>query len=126
VDLNVVGTLLYWCEGSKRERDRRVEFVNSDARMISIFMRYLRAKGVDEERIKVRMMIHLQDNEAQCREYWKTVTSLKDSNFISTVVKDTGPVRRPLPHGTVAIRYNSVELLRRISSDIERLVDRMS
>ncbi len=94
--------------------------------MISVFMRYLRAMDVDEKRIKVRMMIHLQDNEAQCREYWKTVTSLKDSNFISTIVKRAGPVKRPLPHGTVTIRYNSVELLRRVKSDISDLADRIS
>jgi hypothetical protein len=126
VDLNSAGALLYWCEGSKRERDRRVEFVNSDFRMISIFMRYIRAKKIDEGRLKVRMMIHQQDNEVECRAYWKSVTQLADSNFIAPSVKRTSPVRNPLPYGTVAIRYNSVELLRQINKDILKIITKLS
>jgi hypothetical protein len=126
VDLSSAGTLLYWCEGSKRERDRRVEFVNSDSRMIWIFMRYLRARGVEENRIRARMMIHIQDDETKCRNYWKRVTSLKDSNFLPTVVKGTSLVRGPLPHGTIAIRYNSVHLLRQIKDDISDLVNELT
>jgi hypothetical protein len=125
VNLKTVGTLLYWCEGSKRERNRRVEFVNSDPKMVAIFMRYLRMKDIHENRIKIRMMIHRQDDELRCKEYWKSVTSLKDSNFISTVVKETSKVRHPLPYGTVAIRYNSVSLLRQIRSDIQELVEHL-
>jgi len=87
MDIGTVGTILYWCEGSKREDDRRVEFVNSDPRMISVFMRYLRTKNVDETRIRARMTIHIQDDESECREYWKKIASLNDSNFISTVVR---------------------------------------
>jgi len=34
-------------------------FVNSDPRMISVFMRYLRSRHVDEARIRVRMAIHI-------------------------------------------------------------------
>jgi hypothetical protein len=62
-DIQTVGAILYWCEGSKREKDCPVEFVNSDSRMISIFRRYLRSKGVDEARIRIRMAIHIQDDE---------------------------------------------------------------
>jgi hypothetical protein len=86
--------------------------------MSSIFMKYIRAKKIDESRLKVRMMIHQQDNETECRAYWKSVTQLADSNFIAPIVKRTSPVRNPLPYGTVAIRYNSVELLRQINKDI--------
>lgn len=126
MDLESAGTLLYWCEGSKRERDRRVEFVNSDPKMTAIFMRYLRAKGIDEGRIRARMTIHRQDDEQRCKNYWKRVTSLNYSNFISTVVKETSITRKPLPYGTVAVRYNSVRLLRQIKSDIYDLVERIS
>jgi len=126
VDLKTVGTLLYWCEGSKRERDRRVEFVNSDPRMIGIFIKYLRSKKIDEKRIRIRMMLHRQDDELKCRDYLKAVTALKDSSFLATVVKETSLVKHPLPHGTVAIRHNSVGLLRQINSDILELVESIS
>jgi len=81
VDIATVGLILYWCEGSKREDDRRVEFVNSDPNMISVFMRYLRAKDIDEARIRARMTIHVQDDESECKEYWKKVTALRDSQL---------------------------------------------
>jgi hypothetical protein len=126
MDLATIGLVLYWCEGSKREEDRRVEFVNSDPKMISVFMKYLRARQVDESRIRARMTIHIQDNESECRKYWKEVTALDDRNFISTVVKDSSLSRRPLPFGTIAIRYNSLQLLRQMKEEISELAETVS
>ncbi len=126
MELETIGLILYWCEGSKREEDRRVEFVNSDPRMISVFMKYLRAKKVDESRIRARMTIHIQDDESECRKYWKEVTALDDRNFISTVVKDPSPSRRPLRFGTIAIRYNSLQLLRKMNQEISELAETVS
>jgi hypothetical protein len=126
MDLQTIGAVLYWCEGSKREKDCRIEFVNSDATMISIFMRYLRTKDIEEARIRARMAIHVQDDETECREYWKKVTSLKDSNFISTVVKSPSFTMNPLPYGTVTIRYNSLQLLRQVKREISHLKKEIS
>jgi hypothetical protein len=58
------------------------------------------------------MAIHIQDDERVCKDYWKGVTSLDESNFISTVVKSPSFTTNPLPYGTVTIRYNSLQLLR--------------
>ncbi len=121
--IRTVGTLLYWCEGSKRERDRRVEFVNSDPMMVAIFMKYLRTLAIDENRIKARLMLHLEDSETECINYWKSITNLRNSNFISSVVFNggTGKAKRRLPFGTITIRYNSLALLRKVNDDIRRL-----
>lgn len=126
MDIRTIGIILYWCEGSKRENDRRVEFVNSDPRIISAFMQFLRTKDIEETRIKARMTIHVQDDETECREYWKKVTSLRDSNFISTVVKAPSFSRKPLPHGTLAIRYNSLQLLRQFNDEISELASELT
>jgi len=100
--------------------------VNPDPRMISVFMRYLRTKNIDERRIRARITLHVQDNETRCKEYWKEVTSLNDSNFISTVVKDPSVSKRPLPYGTIAIRYNSLQLLRQIKKEISDIAEEIS
>jgi hypothetical protein len=126
MDIKTVGVVLYWCEGSKREKDCRVEFVNSDPIIISFFMMYLRTKKIDEARIRARMTIHVQDNEGECREYWKKVTSLKDANFISTVVKSPSFSKKPLRYGTIAIRYNSLQLLRQVKEEISSLAAEIS
>jgi hypothetical protein len=70
------------------------------------------------------MAIHTQDDEQVCKEYWKKVTSLDDKNFMTTIVKAPSVARRPLPYGTVTVRYNSLGLLRQIKDDISRLIDR--
>jgi len=121
VDINSVGTILYWCEGSRRERDYRIEFVNSDPVMIRVFMKYLRTKGVDEKRIRARISIHEQDDVTECVEYWKGVTSLHDSNFLTASVRKTSPARVPLPYGTITIRYNSIALLRQVKAEISAM-----
>jgi hypothetical protein len=126
MDLGDAGAILYWCEGSKNERDCRVEFVNSDPRIISLFMRYLRSKEITEARIRIRMGLHVQDDEHSCRSFWKAITGLKDSNFITTTVKEPSVSKKPLPYGTVTIRYNSLELLREIKREIEGLPERVS
>jgi hypothetical protein len=70
------------------------------------------------------MAIHVQDDEQVCKGYWRKVTSLDDKNFMATVVKAPSVARKPLPYGTVTIRYNSLELLRQIKNDISRLIER--
>jgi hypothetical protein len=123
VDIQTVGAVLYWCEGSKREIDCRVEFVNSDPTMISVFMDYLRTKNIHEGRIRARMTLHIQDDESKCKSFWKKVTSLEDTNFISTIVKSPSYSKKPLPYGTITIRYNSLALLRQIKEEISDLVE---
>jgi len=66
------------------------------------------------------MMIHQQDDEAVCREYWRAITGLVDTQFLTTVAKRTSKARKPLPFGTITIRYNSLEPLRLMKADIEK------
>jgi len=125
MDLNSVGTTMYWCEGSKRDRDYRVEFVNSDPAIIKVFMKFLRTKGIEERRLRARVSVHDTDDIQECEEFWMRVTSLGPPNFLLASVRRTSPARTPLPHGTLTIRYNSIELLRSIKNDISELSRRL-
>ena len=125
VNLRTVGAILYWCEGSKRERDRRLEFVNSDPMMISVFMKYIRAMGVNEKRVRARITIHAQDDEALTKGYWKKVTELDGSNFLPTLVRSGSLSKKPLPHGTLTVRYNSIAFLREVKRDISDLEEKL-
>jgi hypothetical protein len=88
-------------------------------------MRYLRAQRVEEKRIRARLTIHQQDNERRCKNFWKSVTSLNDSNFLPIQVRKASLAEKPLPYGTIAIRYNSVQLLRQMENDILGLTERL-
>jgi hypothetical protein len=105
-----------WCEGSKRDRDCRVEFVNSDP---------IRSKGIGENRIRARVSLHEQDDATGCKEYWKKVTSLVDPNLLLGSVRRASIARFPLPYGTLTIRYNSTKLLHRIKRDIRDLAQEL-
>ena len=125
MDINAVGTIMYWCEGSKRERDYRVEFVNSDPVMIRIFMKYLRARGIEESRIRARVSLHEQDSVTEYQAYWKEVASLDDSNFLAASIRRTRTTKALLPHGTLTIRYNSMALLKQIKTEIANLASEL-
>jgi len=55
----------------------------------------------------------------------KRIASLQDSSFITCVVKRTSEARKRPPDSTVAIRYNSVELIGHVGKDIAELADRL-
>lgn len=60
-ELFLIGVGLYWAEGAKDKTYARREyvlFVNSDPGMIGLFLAWLRLLGVEEERLRFRVMIH--------------------------------------------------------------------
>lgn len=69
--------------------------------------------------------IYCYSFSVECRTYCKAITRLTDANFIAPIVKRASSVRKPLPYGTVAIRYNSVELLRQVKSDILSVIEKL-
>ena len=85
-ELWLMGTMLYWAEGSKEKEYRvgvGVRFTNSDPNMIRLFLRWLRdIARISREDIQFEIYIH-QDRTSQLldvRTYWSDVTgyALKD------------------------------------------------
>lgn len=116
-DLLIIGTVLYWAEGYKRlkvkdgkERmDHTISFVNSDAEMISVFVRFLRGVlDVPPERIRLSMRLYAHINENEARTYWMRATGLTKERFfkstylVSGASKGTRPYNR-LPWGTLQV-----------------------
>src|SRR5215467_9293210 len=60
-ELLAVGAIAYWCEGAKNKpyhRHDRVTFTNSDPALITLFLRFLDAAGIDRNMIIYRVYIH--------------------------------------------------------------------
>lgn len=56
-ELMIVGTVAYWCEGSKSKSGRgtgRVSFVNSDPGLIRLFLSFLKDAGIGPELLSFR------------------------------------------------------------------------
>lgn len=84
----LVGTALYWAEGTKK--GRRVDFCNSDPNlvkfMISWFIEQFGVKG-HEFRIQLGINEEHKSREATVKDYWSNLTGLPLSQFTKTSFK---------------------------------------
>ncbi|NDZ82674.1 hypothetical protein G3I19_29905 [Streptomyces sp. SID10853] len=89
-ELMMVGTALYWAEGTKDKphaRRESVAFVNSDPSMIQVFLAWLDLLGVDRELLHFRVLIHESADVAAAEEYWAALVGSDASSFGRTTLK---------------------------------------
>jgi transposase len=93
-ELLIAGAIAYWCEGSKSKPHHRVDrviFINSDPRLISMFLRFLDAAGVDHAQIRYRVYIHESADVGAAERYWLKVTGADPAQFHSPTLKRHNP-----------------------------------
>jgi DNA-binding CsgD family transcriptional regulator len=89
-DLLLVGAILYWAEGSKDkpyDRRERVVLINSDERLIRIFMRWLELLGVPRERLRFRLSIHESACIEDAEKYWAEVVGVPPDQLDRATIK---------------------------------------
>jgi hypothetical protein len=123
-ELFVAGVAAYWCEGAKNKPWRtasRVQFINSDAGLIQLFVRWLDLVGVEPERIAYRVAIHRGYDESEARAFWSSVVEVPMAEFQRTTLKKRYPSSRPRRyaddyHGClVVVVRRSTDLYRQIA-----------
>lgn len=96
-DLQLVGTALYWAEGSKAKTKRPsqgLDFGNSDPKMIRLYLRWLLdIVQVSKDRINLSLYIH---ETAKCRvlevkKRWSLVTGFSEDAISYTYFKKHNP-----------------------------------
>jgi|SRR3989344_5480494 len=115
--LEIIGAALYWAEGYKRLRVRdgkermghTISFVNSDADMIQLFIKFVRnILEIPDSKFRFVMRLYDHINEQEALEYWMKVTGFPKENFhkttylISGASKRKRPINR-LPYGTLHV-----------------------
>ncbi|MGW6294832.1 hypothetical protein [Streptomyces sp. NPDC055058] len=122
-DLFIAGVSLYWAEGAKdKPYDRRenVLFVNSDPGVIRLYLAWLLLLGVEPERVRYRVMIHMTADVEGAKRYWADLVGVDASCFQKTTIKKHNPktVRKNVGetyHGCLVIRVSQgADLYRRI------------
>jgi hypothetical protein len=122
-ELLLVGAALYWAEGSKDKPWRRgevVSFINSDPRMIRVFLRWLALVGVEPSALRYRVQIHESADVTAAERFWAETarvpterlspSTLKRS-LVSTTRRNTGSSY----HGCLEVSVRgSSELYRKI------------
>ena len=108
-----IGSVLWWAEGTKARRDKRwkntwmyhVDFTNTDAQMIKLFLEFLREDlGIDESRLKLQLQIHEGDNQETFEQYWSEITEITKDRFYKTIIRPKGN-KVGKNRGTCKIRY---------------------
>ncbi|MGI5145699.1 helix-turn-helix domain-containing protein [Plantactinospora sp. CA-294935] len=102
-DLLLVGATLYWCEGTKSKpwrRDDRVVLVNSDVRLLDIFLRFLAICGIDRSVPSYRLSIHESADAEAAARWWQAALGLPADRFRRPTLKR---------HQPKTIRYNTGE-----------------
>lgn len=119
--LHLIGCMLYWSEGAKKRN--RVHFVNSDVKMMLLFMRFLREElDVSNEGIVMYIHCYTHDpNEIKRIEwYWLDLLKLPDSCMRKTHVKKGGNSRNNiLKNGICTISVYRIELAMQIYGAIQ-------
>lgn len=83
-ELLLVGLALYWSEGSKSDRNRRVEFCNSDPTMIKLFIIWLEV-CFEEKRehltaiVGINQIHAFREKEVKC--YWSDILHIPLEQF---------------------------------------------
>ncbi|WP_086565768.1 hypothetical protein [Streptomyces africanus] len=122
-DLFMAGVALYWAEGSKdKPYDRRenVLFVNSDPGVIRLYLAWLNLLGVERDRLRYRVMIHMTADVEGAECYWANLVGIDVSTLQKTTIKKHNPktVRKNVGEsyrGCLVIRVSQgAELYRRI------------
>lgn len=93
-ELFLIGVGLYWAEGTKDKPHARREqaiFVNSDPGVITTYLAWLALLGVEQGRIKYRLMIHETADVTGAQRYWADLVGAEPSSFGKTTLKKHNP-----------------------------------
>jgi transcriptional regulator with XRE-family HTH domain len=122
--LHLIGSMLYWAEGAKDRTALR--FINTDANMLKLFMRFLREEmNVEDEFIGLQVLHHTTDeNEiTRIRKYWLECLELPSSTRVSMYVKvGTTSRKKRYDNGICAIEVGSVKVLQHIYGAIQEYI----
>ncbi|MBI4120512.1 MAG: hypothetical protein HY454_03540 [Parcubacteria group bacterium] len=113
----VILAMLHWCEGHKKT----CEFINSDGRMIEIYLTILRKMlNIPEDRLKPTLRIFSGMNRKRCLEYWSNITKIPIRKF--KIRNNDGGTRGRTPYGMCRITVRrGADTLKIIRSLIDRL-----
>ena len=125
-ELQLIGSALYWAEGSKGVDTSVVEFVNTDPSMIALIMRWFRlCCHVPEPKFRARVQFHDAARQETVEAFWSEITEIPRGQFTRPFLKLSPSSQRKLgnrlPYGTIHIRIADVQLLEMIQGWIKGL-----
>lgn len=132
-ELFILGVALYWGEGTKQREhsiSNGLDFGNMDARMMRVFLAWLRLLHIPEERMRIDLYVHetRKEDVVRFKEWWAQQLSI-DTEKIEGVYLKKGSIATKrknvgdLYHGLLRIKVRaSTNLNRRFNGWVEGIV----
>lgn len=120
--LHIAGTMLYWGEGAKDQNS--IRFINSDANMLLLFIRFLRDElAVQNHEIAIRIHCHNQHSDEihKIEQYWLDLLQLPETSLRKTLTKHGNSLRvhNKFPNGFCTILVHQTRLIQHIYGAIQ-------
>jgi hypothetical protein len=119
-----LGIALYWAEGSKRSAT--FGFVNSDAEMINLMLRWIRQYlGCDESEIRMRVYTHKSFAGEKHEVVWSKWSGIPLDRFGRTIYKSQGLMvkKRVNYTGCARIELGRVKYIRKLAYWQQMLIE---
>ena len=122
-ELFLVGVALYWAEGSKQKpwnTSTRVKFINSDPRMITVFLAWLDLLGVARDDLQLTVHIHERADIDAAIRFWGGVAGVPETALGRPWLKRHNP--RTLRHNTSVAYVGCLVVTVRRSTELNRRI----
>ncbi len=134
-ELEIIGTVLYGCEGTRLRRDKRrvnnvyhwvIEFTNTDPRLIKLFLLFMRkVLTIHEKKLKGQLFIYNDLDQDKVEKFWSSATEIPLSRFNKTIILTPRGYKGKLSEkGTFKLRYHSKEIFKKLDSIMEKVFQR--
>lgn len=91
----LIGAVAYWCEGEKSKpwspQRSRIQFINSDATLILLFLRFLKVCGIRRDGLAYRLSIHESADVEAATRWWSDVVGVPAEKFRRPTLKTHNP-----------------------------------
>lgn len=107
----IILSMLYWAEGSKR--DKQVTFANTDPKLALLFITLLRkCHQIDETRLRLKIHLHYYHKKNLMLKFWSELLDVPVSQFQKTYFKHRSKTKRFRKNfaGICFIRYSDVAI----------------
>ncbi|OHA93811.1 MAG: hypothetical protein A3E02_00010 [Candidatus Zambryskibacteria bacterium RIFCSPHIGHO2_12_FULL_38_34] len=110
-------SMLYWAEGAKHEKVSGLIFVNTDPKLLELFISLLRnCYELDEKKFRVRLHLHYYHPIKETRQFWSKLLEIPESQFTKTLIKRRSLKKRFRKnfHGICILSYLSSSIRKEI------------
>ena len=120
-NLSLIGAMLYWAEGYKRDTSSGIDFANSDPDMALLFFRFLKNRYTLNQKRLYFSVYHYSDQDLNAiTRFWARKLGVSISSFRHSYKRQNpNSGTRKLPYGVLHIRYTDKRLLRDVLKLIE-------